>query len=92
MPYHEVRRPTSVKTTIDISDDLAAQAKALAKREGTTLRAIIEQGLRMKLEQCSRTEAYKLPDRSVEGRGLQDEFRGKSWEEIREAAYEYTAR
>ena len=41
-----------MKTTIDISDDLALQAKELAKREGTTLRAVIEQGLRLKLEQA----------------------------------------
>ena len=81
-----------MKTTIDISDDLAAEAKELAKREGTTLRAIIEQGIRLKLEQSCSAEPYTLPDRSVSGRGLQAEFRDKSWEEIREAAYEYSVR
>jgi hypothetical protein len=79
-----------LKTTIDISDDLAIQAKELAKREGSTLRAVIEQGLRLKLEQARGVQPYRLPDKSVEGRGLQTEFRDKSWEEIREAAYEYS--
>lgn len=81
-----------MKTTIDIRDDLAAQAKELAQREGTTLRAIIEQALRMKLEQADTSTPFSLPDRSVKGRGLQPEFRDKSWEEIREAAYEYSVR
>jgi len=81
-----------MKTTIDISDDLARQAKELAKREGTTLRAVIEQGLRLKLEQARDAQPYRLPDKSIDGRGLQAEFRDKSWEEIREAAYEYSGR
>lgn len=81
-----------MKTTIDISDDLAAQAKQLAKREGTTLRAIIEQGIRLKLEQSCSAQPYELPVKSVKGHGLQAEFSDKSWEEIREAAYEYSIR
>ena len=81
-----------MKTTIDISDDLAAQAKQLARREGTTLRAIIEQGIRLKLAQSSNNQPFQLPDRSVSGQGLQAEFRDKTWEEIREAAYEYSVR
>ena len=81
-----------MKTTIDISDDLAAQAKQLARSEGTTLKAIIEQGIRLKLEQSSSERAFRLPDRAVSGRGLQAEYRDKSWEEIREAAYEYSVR
>jgi histidinol phosphatase-like PHP family hydrolase len=81
-----------MKTTIDISDDLAVQAKQLAKSEGTTLRAIIEQGIRLKLEQSCQTRRYQLPNKSVKGQGLQAEFRDKTWEEIREAAYEYSVR
>ena len=81
-----------MKTTVEISDDLAIEAKQLAKREGTTLRAIIEQGIRLKLEQTHNMVPYQLPDRSIQGRGLTPEFRDKSWEEIREAAYEYSVR
>ena len=35
-----------MKTTIDISDALALEAKALAARRGTTFREIVEQGIR----------------------------------------------
>ena len=81
-----------MKTTVEISDDLAAEARQVAKREGTTLRAVIEQGIRLKVEQSNRTQGYKLPDRSVQGRGLKPEFRHKSWEEIRATAHEYSLR
>lgn len=77
-----------MKTTIELSDDLAARAKALAQREGTTLRAIIEHGLRMKLS-ASASSGFKLEDKSVEGKGLQAEFRDKTWEEVRAASYKH---
>jgi hypothetical protein len=33
-----------MKTTLDISDAILARAKKLAKREGTTVRALVEEG------------------------------------------------
>jgi hypothetical protein len=77
-----------VKTTIDIADDLAAKAKALAARQGTTLRALIESGLRRRLAEEQEGKNYTLPDRSVKGRGLQPALRDRPWSEIRDAAYE----
>jgi hypothetical protein len=38
-----------VKTTLDIDDELLVKAKALSARERTTLTALIEQGLRLRL-------------------------------------------
>jgi hypothetical protein len=38
-----------VKTTLDLDDDLLARAKALAARERTSLTALIEEGLRLRL-------------------------------------------
>lgn len=77
-----------MKTTIDLADDLARKAKKLATKRGITLKAVIEEAIRMSLERDQRAAAWRLPDKSVKGNGLQKEFEHKSWEEIREAAYE----
>jgi hypothetical protein len=39
-----------VKTTVDIADDLLKRSQQLAKREGSTLRAVLEEGLRLVLK------------------------------------------
>lgn len=79
---------TAVKTTIELSDDLALAAKQYATRHGLTLRAVIEDGIRstLRIEQESRTR-FRLRDASVGGSGLQAEFRGGEWSKTREAAY-----
>ncbi|MCH8072798.1 MAG: DUF2191 domain-containing protein [Proteobacteria bacterium] len=77
-----------VKTTIEISDDLLTKAKKLAAKRGTTLRAIIEQGIRNTVREQQRGTKYVLPDMSVDGKGLQPEFKNRSWSDIRDAAYE----
>ena len=76
-----------MKTTIDINDELAQRAKSMAARQGTTFRSIVEYGIRLALEEASRNKPYRLDDKSVQGNGLQAEFRDRSWSEIREAAY-----
>ncbi len=43
-----------MKTTIDIPDDLARQAKELAVREGATLRDLVIWGLRQEVERRMR--------------------------------------
>ena len=54
--------------------------------KGTTLRAIIEDGIRLSLEVERQSNKFHLIDKSVKGNGLQPEFEGKSWSDIREAA------
>jgi hypothetical protein len=76
------------KTTIEIADDLARRAKALARRRGITLRAVIEDGIRLALQREQLRTQYRLPDRSFGGNGLRPEFANASWSEIREASYE----
>ncbi len=75
------------KTTIELADDLAKKAKAVAARRGVTLRALIEQGLRNIVREDRHAKTFALRDASVRGRGLQDEFKNKEWSDIREAAY-----
>lgn len=77
-----------MKTTIDISDSLAREARALAAREKTTLRALVEAGLREVLKRHRRAAEFRLRSASFGGRGLQPPFAGGDWEKMREAAYE----
>lgn len=77
-----------MKTTLEIADPVLAAAKETAHREGTTLRSLVEEGLRLALDRRQRGERYRLRDASVGGRGLRPELEGASWEEIRDLAYE----
>lgn len=78
-----------MKTTVEIADGLAREVRALAARERTTVRALIEEGLRVVLRQRQQSGApFRLREAGFAGEGLQPEFRGADWERIREAAYE----
>jgi hypothetical protein len=77
-----------MKTTVEIATPLLAEAKRAARREGTTVRALIEQGLRMALDGRRRKGRFRLRDASVKGSGLQPSVKGASWDRIRELAYE----
>lgn len=77
-----------MKTTVELSDDLALEAKRYAARHGMTLRAVIEHGIRSTLRaEGGAVKPFTLRDASVDGTGLQAEFRDESWSRIREAAY-----
>jgi len=77
-----------MKTTIQIAEGLLVEAKGLASRENTTVRALVEEGLRRVLEERKKRRPFKLRDRSVKGRGLSPEFANGSWAKIRDAIYE----
>jgi hypothetical protein len=78
-----------MKTTVEIPDALADEAKAVAARDKTTLRDLIEAGLRQVLRQRRQRARFRLRDASFQGgRGLQPGFAGDDWQRIREAAYE----
>jgi hypothetical protein len=74
-----------MKTTVEISPSLIAEARRYAQAEHTTLRALIETGLRRVL--ADKKPAFKLRDGSVGGTRLTPEFQNASWEEIRDAIY-----
>lgn len=79
---------THMKTTIEISEALLQKAKRLAMRESTTLRELVETGLRRVLEERLRKPSFALRDARVSGNGFQKAFQDASWDEIRDAAYE----
>ncbi len=77
-----------MKTTIEISDGLLDEARSVAAREGTTLRVLVEAGLRKEVRERRRGRPFRLRRASFKGRGLRPELASASWEEIRELAYE----
>ena len=79
---------THMKTTIEIADSLFERAKRLASKERLTLRELIESGLRRELDERRAKKPFVLRDASVGGTGLQPEFQGATWEQMRDAAYE----
>lgn len=76
-----------MKTTIDIADPLLEATRKVAAREGTTLRALVEQGLRQVLKSKKQGGAFKLRNASFRGDGLQPAASNLSWEQIRELSY-----
>lgn len=79
---------THMKTTVEIADPLLREAKEVAAREGTTLRELIEAGLRSAVEERRRQSGFRLRRATFRGQGLQRHVRDGDWEAIRELAYE----
>lgn len=79
-----------MKTTIDIADPILDEARKLAGREGTTLRSLVERGLRHVLSERKRTKRqFKLRDASVRGGGwLRPELKEVGWVSLRGLIYE----
>lgn len=79
---------THMKTTIELADGLLADARRVAAEEGTTLRALLEEGLRASLQRRAARPTFRLRDASFRGEGLQASFADADWPLIRAAAYE----
>ena len=77
-----------MKTTLEISDAVLEEAKRVAAEEGTTLRALVEEGLRRALYEHRQAATFELRRASVGGRGLQPGVEEGSWEQIRDLVYE----
>jgi hypothetical protein len=78
-----------MKTTIEISDQVLTQAKRVAARDGTTLRVLIENGLRTELARRRQARGgFKLRDASFGGSGLQPEAAQAGWDELRALSYQ----
>ena len=77
-----------MKTTVEIADELFQSAKELAAREGSTLRALVEEGLRSVLERRATARSFRLRDGSFAGRGVQPGVDEGSWDNIATMIYE----
>jgi len=76
-----------MKTTVDISDGLLAEARRVAARDGVTLRAVIERGLHHVIREGTTGSPFKLRRATFRGTGRQPEFADASWEKVRDAVY-----
>ena len=79
---------THMKTTIELSDALLEAAKRHAQARGTTLKAVVEEGLRTVLRTDEGGGPFKLRDASVDGRGLRPDVGEGGWDRIAELSYE----
>ena len=76
-----------MKTTVEIAEDLLVRIREVAQREGTTLRALIEEGLRVALARREQKTSYRWPDLSVGGEGLAPEIEEGTWEPLRDQIF-----
>ena len=76
-----------MKTTIDIRDELLAQAKQYARNTGRSLCAVVEEGLRQVLPAPFSSSRYRLPDLSEGQTVAADPLAAYSWQELRGIIY-----
>ena len=77
-----------MKTTIDIAKALLDEARRQADRRGTTMRALVEEGLRRVLKEGARPGTFSLRKVTFKGRGLHGDVADAGWDEIRRRIYE----
>ena len=76
-----------MKTTIDLPETLLEEARRLAAARATTVKALVEAGLRRELRDQAKRKPFRLRDASFGGRGLRPELAGGAWDRLRELAY-----
>lgn len=77
-----------MKTTVEIPDALLDRARRTAAREKTTVRRLIEEGLRRILAERRRPGGFRLRDASFAGDGLHADVAAGGWDRIRDHVYE----
>jgi hypothetical protein len=78
---------THMKATIDIADNLLARAKAIAHRDQTTLRSLVEEGLDVVVQRRHQPAKQKIKFATFHGGARTEEFKNASWEQIRDEIY-----
>jgi hypothetical protein len=77
-----------MKTTVEISNALLEETRRAAAQDRTTVKALIEEGLRRVLVDRKRKSRFHLRRATFKGRGLHPQLEGASWDRIRDTIYE----
>ena len=77
-----------MKTTVEITNSLLREAKRVAAKERTTVRALLEEGLRRVLKEHRRKPRFRLRDASYGKGGLRPDVEEGSWERIRDLTHQ----
>ena len=77
-----------MKTTIQLPDSLLEDVRQLARKERTTLKALMEEALRRLVSEHRQRGEFKLRKATFRGQGLQPGLEDASWERIRDLSYE----
>ena len=72
-----------MKTTVSLPERLLEEAKQVAEKEGTTLRALLEEGLRLRLRAHREPTGFRLRDASFGEGGLHPDVQEGSWSRVR---------
>jgi len=76
-----------MKTTVDVADELLERARGHARRTGQSVRALIEEGLRLVLQAERKPAEFRLPDRSVGDRRNGNPLEAFSWQDRGDEIY-----
>lgn len=78
-----------MKTTIDIADAILEESRRIAQRDKTTLRELVQEGLRRVLEERRvSVPPFQMKNLPTAGRGFQPNFADGDWSRIRDEAYQ----
>jgi hypothetical protein len=77
-----------MKMTINISDALYKKALKLAVEQRTTLKALVEEGLRRIIAERQGGTPFKLRKATFRGKRLQPDVKHGGWQGIRDSIYE----
>ena len=77
-----------MKTTVQISDALLAEAQAIAHRRKTTLRALVQEGLQLVVAREGQAQRFKLRDATFGAGKTNPQLQNLVWEDIVDRAYE----
>ena len=79
----------NMKTTIDVADALLEEARQVAAHDRTTLKELVQEGLRRVLdERRPQRRTFRLRTIEPVGGGFQPECADGDWQRIRDVIYE----